>query len=452
MTAGRRGHYATALVGLVIAAATAVGLIGLAHGLPSLRHHYRLTVIAPTAGSIATQSRVTMAGVAVGRVTHVAAQGAGARIDVTFDTRSVTPLPVDSIVRLRTRTAVGETYLAITRGRSRAMIPGGGVIPASQVDEHVDVDQILSTLRGRTKARARTLLQSSSAALGGRGAQLNALLGSTGRAAVDGSRLTQTLARNRNTVAQLVDQFGELAGQLGDRAHSITAIAHRGAATAHAIATRDRQVVRLVHVLPGVLTQLRSTSGQLAATDTVATPVVQNLAGALHDLQPAIQALPTAATSARSILSELQAAAPGLRATAVQLNAFSDPARTTLPAIRKALCAVNPVLRYVRPYTDDVINVVTGLGSGSNAYDAVGHLVRIAPAISDRTLAGAPPQFLNAAQQLMHSGLLGKIAPFTYDPYPGPHEAAKGATGATVQGPSGVPATGYRFPRLHADC
>ena len=63
--------------------------------------------------------------------------------------------------------------------------------------------------------------------------------------------------------------------------------------------------------------------------------------------------------------------------------------RRALPQVRDVLCQVNPMLRYVQPdsssgtgsYVPDLISFISSFGSAVNAYDNIGHLVRIASAV-----------------------------------------------------------------------
>ena len=59
-----------------------------------------------------------------------------------------------------------------------------------------------------------------------------------------------------------------------------------------------------------------------------------------------------------------------------------------------------------------------------------------------------------AAHKLIHAGLLSKSTSLTYDPYPAPGMNGKSVAkpGDHVVGPDGIPATGYKYPRIKADC
>jgi hypothetical protein len=112
------------------------------------------------------------------------------------------------------------------------------------------------------------------------------------------------------------------------------------------------------------------------------------------------------------------------------------------------------VLRYAKPYTPDIISFIGGLDSASNSYDRLGHLIRITPIINDNSLVGLPPSVSKAAFTLLHTGLLGTSNALTFNPYPKPGQiGTEAATGrSNIVGPSQMPASGYKFPHVLADC
>lgn len=454
MTRQRKSHhFAVAGIAAAVATAFAMVLIGFGRGLPSISSKYDVRVVLPTAGSLTKGARVTMAGAKVGFVEGVARAGMGAVATLRITDDAVTPLPSDSRAALRMRTPVGENYVSITRGDARVPVSSGGLL--SRPDEgYVDVDQLLSTLQGPIRHRVRALLHGTSSSLGGRGAQLNELLAGTSGVLVNGSKLTGVLYGDRVVVARLVDQLGDLADHLAERGQAIRGLARYGHQAMRAVASRRAAVRDLLDVLPSTLRSVRRTTGTLASVSDHATPVVANLATAIDEVRPAVERLRATSDEGRRLFRELGTTAPRLRPTLHNLARLSPPASTHLPKVTKALCALNPMLRYAQPYTPDVIATITGLGSASNAYDAIGHTIRLTPVVNERALAGGPDSALNAAHKLMHSGLLGRLNSLTWDPYPAPRMAGRSSAKGTpsVQNPEQLARSGYVFPRLHADC
>jgi phospholipid/cholesterol/gamma-HCH transport system substrate-binding protein len=430
-------------------------LMGINHQLPSFGDHYEVKTVLPTVASLARDSRVTMAGVEVGKVESFKRRGIGAEVTLRITDERVTPIPADSRIALRMRTPLSENYFEIRPGSSKTDLKSGATVAASQNEEYVDVDEILSMLQGPTRQHARQLLQGVGGTLDGRGNDLNALLGGAAETVSRGSDFMEIGARNREAVRGLIRQLGHVTAAVGERDGAITDIGQHGLVALRAVAGRDRALRSTLDELPPLLSTVRRTMGTVDATSRTATPVVANLTASVRDLRPAVRVLSPAARTGQAVLAELRAAAPVLSRTLREVTKLSQPATKALPPLRKTLCQVNPILRYARPYTPDFIQTVVGLGSGSNSYDAIGHTLRLAPTINDSSLVGLPDNVNKAAYTLLHTGLLAKTSgALTWDPYPRPGQVgrSRASNGPLIMGPKELAESGFKYPRIQADC
>jgi virulence factor Mce-like protein len=453
-TAFRR-HVATFVVFIALGAGFALFWIALGGGLPSFATTYRVGALLPTAGSLTPGARVTMAGYQVGQVTGIERDGAGALVTMEITDHRVTPIPTDTRVALRERTPVGENYVSLSPGAAPSTLPSGSALPMTQADDYVDVDQLLSVLQGGTRDRARALIQGVGGALQGQGPSVNAFLGNAANALSNGSHLVALLASDRARVAALVDDLGAVGTAIGQRGGDIETLARRALTTFDALSARDVAVRRLLEQLPSTLTQVQQTTATLGSVSRTATPVLYNLASTVTAVRPAVQLLAPAAREGRSVLHELGAASPALTGTLGEVRSLAGPATAALPAVHQMLCQLDPMIRYAKPYTGDVISMVDGLGSAGNDYDSVGHLIRITLVANDNSLVGLPANVSQAMFTLLHTGLIGKYAgPLTFDPYPAPGQVGRehASAGQSVVGPREVPSTGYRFPHVLSDC
>jgi virulence factor Mce-like protein len=447
-------HVATFAAFVAVAFGFLAWFVGLGGGLPSFGETYEVRAVVPTAASLAPGARVTMAGVAVGSVTDVQRRGLGALVHIEVDDDAVTPIPRDSRLRVRQRTPVGENYVTIDAGRSGKDLPSKGVLPMTQAVEYVDVDQILSVFQGQSRDRLRLLIRGAGEAVDGRGAQLNSLVGHGSGALKSGSKVVETLVAQRAEVSRLVEGLGRVSAAIGERDASIRELARSGIATTRAIAARDERVRELLEELPSTLARVRATSGTVSSVTDRSTPVVKNLTAALRDVRPAVQSLQPAAQEGRAVVSRLSAAAPPLTKTLRSLRALSGPASKALPEVSKTLCQANPVIRYARPYTADVISALGGLGSAANSYDAIGHVIRLVPIVSENTLVALPDDVSAAAHRLLKTGLLGKTTGgLNWNPYPKPGRIGKdGADENGFLGPDALGKSGFEYPHVEADC
>lgn len=450
-----RLHVATVVVGLVIALGVALVSLQLAGALiDGEATTVRATVA--TSASLGEGAKVAMAGAQVGRVTGVRRVGNGTVVEMEITDERVVPIPVDSRVTVRQRTPVGENYMEITPGKAKEPLSEDDVLPITRADEYVDADELLSVLQGETREKARALVRSAGGALDGQGRGLNRTLGAGARIVDEGGSLFALLAEDRAQLARLVDRLGRVSASLGDQGEAIRVTATRGLTAMRALARRDAQVAQTLQELPATLRQVRGTSTLLRTASTAATPVVADLADAVRDLRPAIRALRPAAQQGREVVRELGAAAPPLAGTLRRLEKASTPLAKAMPELHETVCELAPVIRYTAPYTKDAIAVIVGLGSASNSYDAVGHLIRLAPVVGENSAAGLPDEVTQSMYTLLRAGLLQKSSPLTWNPYPKPGVIGTQESSATgkpsISGPKALGESGYVYPRVEADC
>ena len=375
---------------------------------------------------------------------------------LAIDDESVLPLRTDTRVAVRQHTPVGENYIAITAGQHRGRsVESGDTLPVSQSDEFVDVDRLLSVLKGRTRERARQTVQSLGGALAGRGREANDLIGDTSLFLRSSGRVVDVLHRDRKQASSLVDQLGDVAAAIGQRDAAIGTIARQGLASLRAVASRDAALRDTLSELPETLRRARRTTATLQSVSRTATPVIDDATVALRAVQSPVRRLAPVAESGRGVLRELDGAAPRLEQTLTEVAKLSKPLPGALPRIHKAICEVAPIARYMKPYLPEALHILIGLGSSSNSYDATGHLIRLAPILSENSVSGMPEQVSSAVSDLLYGGLIGKLAgtSLNFDPYPKPGSLGKTvATSNVPLGPDRVPGTGFKYPRVEADC
>jgi ABC-type transporter Mla subunit MlaD len=172
---------------LVGAVTTVIAIVGVFFsynantGLPFVPT-YRISATLPSGYSLVDGNEVRIAGVRVGvvdTVTPVQLEDGGtiAELDLKLD-KSVEPIPEDSTVTVRQRSALGLKYLLLTPGDSDEGLPPGETLPISQArPEPVDQDQFFNMFQ----PEVRRAIQINFAEYGGvfavRGTAINEILG-----------------------------------------------------------------------------------------------------------------------------------------------------------------------------------------------------------------------------------------------------------------------------------
>ena len=153
---------------------------------------YRISAQVPNASLLVVGNEVRVGGIRVGLVEDIepvqAEDGSvTANLDLKLDA-DLDPLPTDSTVIVRARSALGLKYLEILRGSSDEGYEQGGTIPLTaygavdpdvpgELEQPVEIDEVLSTFDEPTRIAIRENLVEFGNALAGRGPDLNSALG-----------------------------------------------------------------------------------------------------------------------------------------------------------------------------------------------------------------------------------------------------------------------------------
>jgi phospholipid/cholesterol/gamma-HCH transport system substrate-binding protein len=89
------------------------------------------------------EAEVLIAGVPIGRVDSLELEGHVARVTLRIEQGSV-PIPVDSVVAIRSRGFLGERVVEIVPGNSDVLVESGGVL--ARTEEAADIDQLVNRL------------------------------------------------------------------------------------------------------------------------------------------------------------------------------------------------------------------------------------------------------------------------------------------------------------------
>jgi virulence factor Mce-like protein len=167
------------------------------NGLPFVST-YNLKARLPNADALVKGNEVRIGGVRVGVVKSVVPVNLGdgevaAEVSVALD-KTAEPLPVDSTIEVRPKSALGLKYLQVKPGTSSRGFEAGERIPlAAATPEPVDIDQFFDMFNKPTRAAIRKNLAGFGNALAGRGPQLNEAIGALRRLAVEGQPVLRTI-------------------------------------------------------------------------------------------------------------------------------------------------------------------------------------------------------------------------------------------------------------------
>jgi virulence factor Mce-like protein len=167
------------------------------NGLPFVST-YNLKARVPNADALVKGNEVRIGGVRVGVVREVVpiqlADGkVAAELSLSLD-KNAEPLPVDSTMTIRPKSALGLKFLQVTPGTSEKGFKAGETIPVTAAKpEPVDIDQFFDMFDEKTRDAIRQNLSGFGNALAGRGPQLNEAIGALRRLVVSGQPILRKI-------------------------------------------------------------------------------------------------------------------------------------------------------------------------------------------------------------------------------------------------------------------
>ncbi|MQA73616.1 MAG: MCE family protein [Solirubrobacterales bacterium] len=366
---------------------------------------YRISVLVPNADSLVEGNEVRVGGVRVGLVETIEPVAredgsAVAKLDLKLDT-DLDPLPVDSTLIVRARSALGLKYLEIAKGTADRGYAQGSVLPLSAATPRpVEIDQVLSTFDTPTRLAIRHNLVEFGNALAGRGPVLNSALGRLPGVL----RYLQPVMRNIGAPATGLERF-------------VTASA---AAAAEVAPVADVQGQLFVS-LDTTFTALASVAPSIEETIVETPPTFDVAARALPTIRPFLDHSATLFTDFRPGVRAIERFSPQIART-LETGA---PVLRDSPTLNRELA---PTAAALRRFNDDRA-VRSGLARLTQTTDIFGPAVRfIAPAqtvCNYGTLATR-----NLASLLSDGADGGKWQRFTvFDPPIGPNTEGGYAAG-----------------------
>jgi virulence factor Mce-like protein len=168
------------------------------NGLPFVTT-YDLKAQVPNANALVKNNEVRVGGVRVGVVNEVVPVQLGdgrvaAELSLRLD-QSVEPLPDDSTITIRPKSALGLKFLQLSPGDSSQTFAAGDTIPLSAyTPEPVDIDQFFDMFDEPTRDGIRRAQAGFGNALAGRGPQLNEGIGALRNLIVNSQATLRTIA------------------------------------------------------------------------------------------------------------------------------------------------------------------------------------------------------------------------------------------------------------------
>jgi virulence factor Mce-like protein len=343
---------------------------------------YRVSAEVPNADTLVPGNEVRIGGVRVGLVESIEPQQneegeLSARLNLKLDA-DAEPLPVDSTLIVRSRSALGLKYLEIHKGTSSEGYPQGAVIPLEAArPEPVEIDEVFNMFDAPTRLAIQENLLEFGNALAGRGFELNRALGELPATL----EVLEPVARNLSSPGTDLDRF---IGTLAALAAEVAPVAET---QAQMFGSLDTTFTALAEVARPFIQESISEGPptERVAIETLPRirPFLANTRALFADLEPAAAALrefaPTIASTLERgvpVLEDADKFNEQLAPTTETLLEFSenDGVRAGLSATTAATNELGPLLRFVAPaetvckYASILVQNLYGVVSDGNEF------------------------------------------------------------------------------------
>jgi virulence factor Mce-like protein len=275
-----------------------------------------------------------------------------ALVDMKLD-KTADPLPVDTRIRIRPRSALGLKYLDILPGRSKKMLRPGDTIPLKQAGATaVEYEDVFSTFDKPTRDNSRTALKGFGDAFAGRGASINEAIGAFNPFFQHLTPVMQTLADPNTRLVDFFKNINQASAEVVPVAKVQANLFGKMAKTFDAFSACAKCLQQTIEKSPPTL----ATGAQSFA---VQRPFLAAFTTLSKELRPTVATLHS---HLGTINSALETGTPVLKRTPIMNNAtkkvfraLDDLARNpvTLLALQDldlTMKVLRPLVEYVAPY------------------------------------------------------------------------------------------------------
>jgi virulence factor Mce-like protein len=255
---------------------------------------YDLRANVPNAAQLVRGNEVRIGGARVGTVSAIEARrrpggDVYAQLELKLK-KSIEPLPADSTLLVRPRSALGLKYVEIQPGRGGDDLQAGATLPVRQARPRpVDIDEVFNMFDAKARRGAQGSLQGYGDGLAGRGSDINTAIAEL-RPLLDN---LEPVARSLSAPST---RLGRFFAELGDAAAEVAPVSEQQASL---FVNLDTTFTALAGVARPFI---QETIAESPATEQVAIeqfprqrPFIRNSTALFRELRPGVATLPASA-------------------------------------------------------------------------------------------------------------------------------------------------------------
>jgi virulence factor Mce-like protein len=413
-----------------------------------------------------------IAGVRAGAVEDIALSEGyppKAVVEVRVSEPGFADLRTDATCEVRPQSLIGEYFVDCQPGESERRLASGATVPVERTTSTIPFDLVYGVNRLPYRERFRLIVAELGAGLAGRPEDLSEVLRRAHPGLRETTQALRKLARQTRTIEGVISDADRVIGALERRKQDVVRFVDEAGATAAIAASRRRELADTFRLLPELLAELRPNMARLGELSEAQIPLLRDLGAAAGDLdvfltrlrpfsdnaRPAFRALGAASDAGRDAIRATDEEVEVLRRAASDAPGTAKPLRQLLQSLDDRSRAVenDPRAKATGPPAPDKTHIPASEESGwtgmeglwnyyywqalsTNAYDAVGHILRISATLD---LGGCSAYFTTiTAENRRCQRWLGPYQPGVNAP--DPTEAGGGQDDARVDSSPAVQA------------
>ncbi len=384
----------TRIAALAALALTVIAVVYLLLNSGDGGNQYRL--LFENGGQLVKGNQVLIGGQPVGTVDDVILNdNSEAEVKITVD-RQLNE-GTEAVIRSTSLSGIANRYVSITPGPDNAKpIPADGVITQVDTTSPVDLDQLFDTFRKPARQGLRDIIRGYGTAYSGDNEQANLTYKYLNPSLVATDRLFRELSDDQEVLTRFLVSGAGVTTALAERRNDLSSLVSNANKGLGAIASENVALDRSLQALPPVMRQANTTFVNLrAAFDDLDSFVAASKPATKH-LAPFLKKLGRTAQLSVPVFRNLRLAVrrPGAHNDLAEFTKDQAPveakAQNAFPqAIKAEDCSAvdptqcgsppgsDPPIRFIRPYSPDLLGGLGKLGQVTAFYDGSGHFARI---------------------------------------------------------------------------
>ncbi len=325
---------------------------------------------------------VQVAGAKVGTIEKVSVtDDYKARVHLEID-KEFLPFSKDATCTIKPQGLIAENYVACDPGTPDAgeLKPNGDnppTVPVKQTSQPVSLTDLFEVWNTPTRDRARVLFSMLGMATAGRGQDLNDMLRRLNPTLALARKTIGILERQRDELAQTVDETGEITAALAKRPEELRDLIRHAGRVSVQTASQRGALAEGIRRLPPLLEEAQPALQRINRVIDSGQPLVDKLGDAAPDINRVAADVPrlskAAAPALRKLGPVLRAGAKTARQTAPVARVMQQYARNSLPSARTA-GEMFPALEK-SGFTNNLLSFFYNAALASSRYDSQSHII-----------------------------------------------------------------------------